>query len=282
MILREPFLPPGWYPRDPEKIRAFLAPFVEAGAVKRAAAAVGPHAGWYYSGAIAARSVASLDPEAETLVIIGGHLPRGMPVLAAGEEGVKTPLGPMMMDGELREALRGRLRWREDHYGDNTVEVFLPMARYFFPRARLLWLRFPGELRSLEAGELLAECAASLGRRIAVLGSTDLTHYGPNYDFSPRGSGRAALDWVREVNDRGFIDAVLSGKAGAVLERADRDFSSCSPGAVLGAMGYAAAVGAGSAELLAYSAGLPEEEIPDSFVGYGAFAFFKSPKVSVT
>jgi AmmeMemoRadiSam system protein B len=276
MNLREPFLPPGWYPRDPGNIGAFLAPFAGPGVLRGAAAAVGPHAGWYYSGAIAARSVASLDPEAETLVIIGGHLPGGMPVLIAGEEGVKTPLGPMMMDGELREALRGKLRWREDSYGDNTVEVFLPMARYFFPRSRLLWLRFPGELRSLEAGKLLAECAASLGRRIAVLGSTDLTHYGPNYDFSPRGRGRAALDWVREVNDRGFIDAVLAGNPGAALERAERDFSSCSPGAVLGTMGYAAAAGAGPAELLAYGTSAPEGgEVPDSFVGYGAFAFFR-------
>jgi AmmeMemoRadiSam system protein B len=275
MILRKPFLPPGWYPRDPEKIRAFLAPFAEAG--KRGAiAAVGPHAGWYYSGAIAARSVASLDPEAETLAIIGGHLPGGMPVLIAGEEGVETPLGTMMMDQELRNALEGKIRWREDHYEDNTVEVFLPMARYFCPRARLLWLRFPGDMGSLAAGEILAGCAASLGRRIAVLGSTDLTHYGPNYGFSPRGGGRAALDWVREQNDRHFIDAVLSGNAEAVLERAERDFSSCSPGAVLGVLGYAA--GAGPAELWAYgtSAGSPEDrDSPDSFVGYGAFALFR-------
>jgi AmmeMemoRadiSam system protein B len=191
------------------------------------------------------------------------------------------------MDSGLRDLLLRELGGGADRYADNTVEVLLPMVKYFFPRARLLWLRLPAETASYEAGRVLARSALSLGREIKVLGSTDLTHYGYNYGFTPRGSGRRALDWVKTVNDRRFIEAVLEGDGGAVLARAEGEKSACSAGAALGCLGFAAetaASGGGaesalsparppSAELLAYGTSADtagEGEIPDSFVGYAA------------
>jgi MEMO1 family protein len=278
MILREPCLPPGWYPRQREKIEEFLGSFKKAkDALAGAPAAIAPHAGWYYSGPLAALAVSSLGSEAETVAVIGGHLPGGAPVLAAREDGVKTPLGVMMIDKELREAFEIQVSTVPDSYQDNTVEVLLPMARYFFPESKLLWLRFPAELSSFEAGKILAETALKLGRRIVVLSSTDLTHYGRNYGFSPRGRGKSALEWVKKSNDAAFINAVLGGDPSMVLKRAEDDSSACSAGAVLGALGFAAQKGK-SARLLEYSTSADVlesegDEIPDSFVGYAAISF---------
>ena len=272
MILREPCLPPGWYPRDRAKITEFLEPISNPAA--SSASAVAPHAGWFYSGRTAAIAVSALQREVETVVVIGGHLPKGMPILMAAEDGVKTPLGVMKIDGKLREELKKHLETRPDRYEDNTVEVLLPMVHYFFPQAELLWLRFPAELSSFEAGKTLCLAAGELGRSIAVLASTDLTHYGRNYGFSPKGSGKAALEWVKKVNDAAFISAVLDGDPGEVLTRAEEDFSACSAGAVLGALGFASSHEK-RAKLLDYrtsaDAGM-EDEIPDSFVGYTAIA----------
>jgi AmmeMemoRadiSam system protein B len=280
MNLRKSCLPAGWYPRDPDEISRFLSGFSpeEAPETRQnsARAAIAPHAGWYYSGKIAARALSSLDKNIETLVIIGGHLPAGYPPLFALEDAVSTPLGAISIDTELRTVLLSKLNGQEDRYNDNTVEVLLPMARHFFPNASLLWLRLPAEPSSFEAGKTIAEAAHSLGRAIAVLASTDLTHYGQNYGFMPKGIGPEALNWMREVNDRQFIDAVESGDPAAVLERAQRDQSSCSAGAVVGIMGFAAAEGIGPARLLEYgtSAGAGgSSQVPDSFVGYAAMAF---------
>ena len=272
MNLRESCLPAGWYPRDSGEISRFLA---EPGANRGTArAAIAPHAGWYYSGKIAARAVSSLDSTIDTLVVIGGHLPAGYPPLFALEDAVSTPLGAMPINAALRTALYKELNGQEDHYPDNTVEVLLPMARFFFPDASLLWLRLPAALSSFDAGKAIAAAAKKMGCTIAVLASTDLTHYGPNYHFTPHGIGPEALRWMREVNDRHFIDAVESGNPAAVLERAETDSSSCSAGAVLGAMGFAAAQGLGPARLLEYGTSAGEgEDIPDSFVGYAACAF---------
>lgn len=269
MKLREPCLPIGWYPRNENKIKEFLEPFARD---RAASAAIAPHAGWYYSGELAALAVSSLDPEAETVAIIGGHLPSGVPVLAAAEEGVKTPLGAMIIDKELKTEFESRVSSMPDLYQDNTVEVLLPMVHYFFPRSKLLWLRFPSELSSFRAGELLAEAATSLGRRINLLASTDLTHYGVNYGYSPHGRGKPALEWVKKINDAAFINAVLEGDPSMVLKRAEEDQSACSAGAVLGALGFASVMGK-PAKLLDYRTSADISDDYDSFVGYAAVSF---------
>jgi AmmeMemoRadiSam system protein B len=180
------------------------------------------------------------------------------------------------VDTELRDALKGETGGGEDRYRDNTVEVLLPMVHFFLPQAKILWLRLPADRSSFETGKLLARTAGALGRKLAVLGSTDLTHYGENYGFSPQGRGAGALRWVREQNDRAFIDAVEAGSPEKILQRAEQDRSSCSPGAVLGALGFAQSSRCAPVRLLSYgtSAGAAADQVPDSFVGYAAFGFF--------
>jgi len=276
MNFRESCLPSGWYPRNPDEISRFLAAFADEanGANTGVSAAISPHAGWFYSGKIAARAVSKLGRKADTVAVIGGHLPEGYPPLFAMEDAVNTPFGSMTIDAELREALYKTMKGRSDQYPDNTVEVLLPMVHFFMPNAKLLWIRLPADIASFDAGKTLAATAKELGRKITVLASTDLTHYGPNYGYTPKGCGPQALQWVKEVNDRKFIDAVESGDPQAVLERAESDQSSCSAGAVLGAMGYASAMNSGPAQLIEYgtSADAMGTGVPDSFVGYAAFA----------
>jgi len=273
MIIREYSLPAGWYPRDSQGVSQFLSNFERQAPYSRAA--IAPHAGWYYCGRVAARAVCALEPQAETVAVIGGHLPSGAPPLLAMEDAVKTPFGPMPIDAELRDLLQKELNGAEDRFRDNTVEVLLPMVRFFFPNAMLLWLRLPCETSSFEAGKKIFKAAEKLNRKVNVLGSTDLTHYGLNYGFSPKGTGMEAMRWVREVNDANFINAVESGKGDEVLRRAEQDSSACSAGAVLGAMGFAKEAGSGAARLLEYatSADINDDDVPESFVGYAAFTF---------
>jgi AmmeMemoRadiSam system protein B len=117
-----------------------------------------------------------------------------------------------------------------------------------------------------------------------MAGSTDLTHYGPSYDFCPKGRGKAAIEWVKNVNDRRFIEAVTSGvPEDVILERAVTENSACSAGAVLCAAGFASETRvAGSvtslppAKLLAYSTSADVSGTStnaDSFVGYAAIEF---------
>jgi AmmeMemoRadiSam system protein B len=181
----------------------------------------------------------------------------------------------MEIDGQFRDALARELGGAPDSYRDNTVEVEVPLVRYFFPRAKLLWLRLPAEAAAFGTGRRIARTGAALGRRTVFLGSTDLTHYGEAYGFCPRGAGKQALDWVAGVNDRAFIDALIAGEGGEILRRAEEDRSACSAGAALAALGFAVQRGALPAKLLAYgtSADAGDGEVPASFVGYAALSW---------
>jgi AmmeMemoRadiSam system protein B len=269
-MIRKPSLPPGWYPGDKKSIDNFLKSFKKTG---KSLSVIAPHAGWYYSGKSAALSISSLDKNIDTVVIIGGHLSANSPILLAEEEGVQTPFGVIKIDREFRDVFSKEVNSKADIYRDNTIEVLLPMVHYFFPDTQILWTRFPENMSAYKTGQILGKISEQLKRKIAVIGSADLTHYGANYGFAPHGRGEKALEWVRDVNDAKLISAILDGNPSLVLECSQRDSSTCSAGAILGAMGYASTLGASKAELLDYSTSADadkHEGIPDSFVGYAA------------
>jgi AmmeMemoRadiSam system protein B len=277
MKVRPRSLPPGWYPggkeqtiRNIEEFRLSLAK--PAGT---AIAGVAPHAGWSFSGSIACHVFQSISTDAQTIVVVGGHLAPHSGLLAAFEQGYETPLGVLDADMELLEVLRDSCSLREDRYADNTVEIQLPLLKYLHPEARALHLRASPSAEALQLGEELASAAERLGRNIAVVGSTDLTHYGDNYGFTPQGTGARALKWVKEVNDRRLIDALLAMELEDALDLAGREHSACSVGGAVAAARFAERNGAARGELLEYRTSY--DLSPSSFfVGYGGIIYPRS------
>jgi len=275
MSMRRRSLPSGWYPSTAEAVRRQIEEFKSSFGADRPSgslAGIVPHAGWFFSGAMAAEVFGALDPEAETIVVVGGHLGRSDHPVAAPEEAYATPLGPLAADLQLREALGSKHALGEDDQPDNTVEVQLPLVRYLFPASRALALRAPPHPDSGALGEALERAAAELGRRIVVVGSTDLTHYGPNYGFTPHGTGPRALRWVREENDAAIIRAFLALEPAAALEAATLSRAACSAGGALAAMGFARARGVAGGRLLRYATS-HDLHPDDSFVGYAGIVF---------
>lgn len=272
MRVRKRFLPPGWYPDTPERTREAIARMNVASSEGRGIAGVVPHAGWEFSGRVALEVFTCLSRRIDTMVIIGGHLGPADGILCAAEELYDTPLGQLTADLELREKLCASLPLREDRVADNTVEVQLPFVRHLFPEARVLGMRVAPSEDARRLGQALVAAAAATGRRICVVGSTDLTHYGPNYGFQPSGGGARAVEWVRTVNDKRFIDALISMDFPAALERASREHSACSAGGALAAMTFARENGASSGQLLSYATSY-DVHPSDSFVGYAGVLY---------
>jgi hypothetical protein len=235
-------------------------------------AGIVPHAGWEYSGALALEVLSRISPDIDTIVIIGGHLGPADGILCAFEEAYETPLGRVDADGELLAELRGIISVREDRYADNTVEVQLPLVRHVAPGARLLGMRAPPSADADALGKAIAKAGRRLARRVAVVGSTDLTHYGSSYGFAPAGSGDKALRWVREVNDKRFVDSLLAMDFAVALERALRERSACSAGGALAAMSFAAESGVQKGTLVRYMTSA-EVRAADSFVGYAGIVY---------
>lgn len=274
MKTRRRNLPGGWYPQSSIEVVRLLEEWkvgpANAGRPGLARAAIAPHAGWTFSGRLAARAVFSLAP-AETVVVIGGHMPASFPVVAAEEDAFETPMGNLVRDVELAKALGARIRLESDSVADNTVEVQLPLVKAHLPDALFLWLRAPAGPAAIELGAKLAEAARSIDRRVVCLASTDLTHYGPDYDFEPVGRGAEAEEWVRTTSDRGFIEAALAMDEKDILARGNEG-SACSSGAAAAAIVFAREMKADKAELLGYATSLEIRRAP-SFVGYCAIAY---------
>jgi MEMO1 family protein len=235
-----------WYPAgaaDCERqIRAYAAqhPAEPPAAPAQPAARFGvaPHAGWLYSGRIAAQVFRALAPEPEVrlVIVMGGHLRPGDPIVAMVEGQWETPLGPLAVHTGFREELdalgRVRLETPQRCVADNSTELQLPFVRQRYPQAELLPLRVPPGPPALELGARLAAYLQRTGLQAVAVASTDLTHYGPGYGFEPQGRGAQALRWVREENDPAFIAAVESGDGERILDVANRRRAACSAGAV--------------------------------------------------
>jgi AmmeMemoRadiSam system protein B len=156
--------------------------------------------------------------------------------------------------------------------GDNTIEIQLAMLKYFFPEAKLVAVRSPLSLRAEALGKEVAEVAKQEKIPILAIGSTDLTHYGPNYGFLSKGIGPASVEWVKKENDKGFIERALKMDATGLLKHALENDSACSAGAAISTMATSKALGAEKGILLDYYTSY--DVMPDnSFVGYAGILY---------
>ena len=276
MSIRRRALPAGWYPATASGIQTSVREFCVSGPEPLAGSVAGivPHAGWAFSGSLACSVIRSIKPQIDTLVIVGGHLGPGDGVRAVFEDGFETPLGVIDADHELLGEIVSSLAVEDDRtVADNTVEVQLPLVRSLHPEVALVAFRAPPSGLATRLGETVYTAARTLGRRVAVIGSTDLTHYGPSYGFLPKGQGENAIHWVRETNDRRFIDAVLAMDGQQAVELALKERSACSSGGAAAALAFASRAGSTRGALLEYRTSLTVLPDSSSFVGYGAIVF---------
>lgn len=278
MRVRPRMLPPGWYPGSRSGCESEIAKFIQGvkplPAGLRPYGGMVPHAGWYFSGKLAARifylTAQAVQPQ--VVCIFGGHLGGNSPPLLVTDDAWETPYGNVPLATEFYAPLRARIQVKEEYPGDNTIEVNLPFVAHFFPQARVLAVRAPQSAKALELGEAVAAVAQELNQSIMFFGSADLTHYGPNYGWAPKGLGPDAVKWVKEVNDKRFLDHLLNLDALGAIKAANEDQSSCSAGAPAAAIAAAKKMGATKALLVDYYTSydvLPGE----SFVGYGGVVF---------
>jgi MEMO1 family protein len=273
-----------WYPSKGSECRRIIEGWIETDEPcpktrEKPAGGIVPHAGWVFSGKLACGVVRCLHAGGripETVVLFGKHLHPGSRNYIMKEGQWATPLGELSVDADLGEGLASRFEFVTEtasrYDQDNTIELQLPLLKYFFPEAKILPLGLPPSASSLVIGEAVAEIAETIGRRIIVLGSTDLTHYGPNYGFTPRGTGIEAVTWVKNGNDRRIVDLILKLDAAGVIHESLRNQNACCGGAVAAAIAAAKKLGAGTGLELSYSSSYDIR--PDSsFVGYTGILF---------
>ena len=283
MKVRKSVFSGSWYPGDvagcEKEIKSFLKEYPTKTVAKSAlTGGIVPHAGWYFSGSIACKVIHCLKDEnpPDTFVIFGMHLHTSSPSYIMTDGSWETPFGEIEIDkslaGELVEQFAFQIETAENYTQDNTIELQLPFIKYFFEGTKIVPIGVPPTQNSLEIGKAVADISRRLGLRIKVIGSTDLTHYGMNYGFVSHGTGPAALDWVRNENDRRVIDAMLAMDPDKVITEALANQNACCSGAAATAIAAAKQLGADKAETIAYATSY-DKSPGDSFVGYAGIVF---------
>jgi AmmeMemoRadiSam system protein B len=283
MKVRKSIFSGSWYPGNASacerEIKGFLKEFsTETISDRPLIGGIVPHAGWYFSGSIACNVIHCLTKEKspDVFVIFGMHLHSGSPAYIMTEGAWETPFGNLEIETSLADELNEKFKFQIETVDrftqDNTIELQLPFIKYFFKNTKIVPIGVPPTKHSLEIGKTIAAISKRLGLQVKIIGSTDLTHYGPNYGFTSHGRGSSAIEWVRNENDRGIIDAMLAMDPDRVIKEAMACQNACCSGAAATAIAAAKALGAEQAETIAYATSY-DKSPGDNFVGYVGIVF---------
>ncbi|HYB78071.1 MAG TPA: AmmeMemoRadiSam system protein B [Thermoplasmata archaeon] len=177
---------------------------------RRVRAAVVPHAGYVFSGEIAAHAYALIaaDRPPESVLILGvDHY--GMSQGAAlSDRPWLTPLGPTPVDSELVNALSKPPIGVDEqaHLREHSIEVQLPFLEYVLPHPKFVPLEVGfGPFEFLEEVVEVVRSAIR-GRDVLLIASTDFSHYVP-----PSTADRLdhmAIDQILARDPRGLYNTV--------------------------------------------------------------------------
>ncbi|MDD5556307.1 MAG: AmmeMemoRadiSam system protein B [bacterium] len=212
-VVREPAVAGAFYPGSAgalgRSVREYLSEAPVPEVEGRIVGLVAPHAGYQYSGAVAAAGYAALrDRGFRRAVVLAPSHRMGFRGAALTDAGAyRTPLGLVPVDAAACERLRGRPLYMDlprAHEGEHSLEVQLPFLQEVLGEFTLVPVvlgQIEGADRKVVAGPL----ADLLDGETVIVASSDFTHYGAGFGYVP------FTDDVRErihALDRGAIERI--------------------------------------------------------------------------
>src|SRR5271169_4619292 len=226
MTVRKPAVAGSFYPSSEAELRAAIegsylhrlgpGKLPSLGVVEEGLkACVCPHAGYTYSGPVAAHSyldIAQLG-KPELVVIVGpNHYGLGSGVATYGEGEWETPLGRVKVDQDATERIIKLTGFvdidPEAHRKEHSIEVQLPFLQHLYGGSFSflpISLAFQEKSVARDLGKGLAELlkeAAEVDASAVLIASSDLTHYVPA--SQAREKDTALLKHVQSLNIDAF------------------------------------------------------------------------------
>lgn len=265
-----------WYPAEPSALAMEIAGYLrraETPAIAgRLVGLVAPHAGFHYSGWVAAHAYKLLEGgQGLTVLLVGpSHRMafRGVAVAASGS--FETPLGRVPIDEDLAAQIAGAdmliAADPRPHRDEHSLEMQLPFLQQVVSDLRIVPMLMGSQARDeVEALASALVSAAGARRDVVLVASSDLSHYYP-----------AA---VANRLDAAVAEDVRRFDPGALMDRleASREHA-CGGGPMVAVMAAARRLGATAATVLRYadSGDVPPHD-KTRVVGYLAAALTAAP-----
>jgi AmmeMemoRadiSam system protein B len=231
-------------------------------------AVVSPHAGYEYSGPVAANSyfqVSSLLAPELLVIVAPNHHGIGSGVSTFKDGEWETPLGRLRVDSEASKELAGLTEIvsfdPDSHRIEHSLEVQLPFLQRIYGNS-VPMLPISLLFQDIETSKSVAKGLAKLlaARKAVIVASSDLTHY--ESADSARSKDIPLLREVQKMDLEGFY---------STLERLN--VTACGFGAIATVMETARVLGSSRAELLKYATSGDTTGDNLQVVGYGALRF---------
>jgi MEMO1 family protein len=229
-----------------------------------------PHAGYMYSGPVAAHGyykLASAGPRPSVVILGPNHTGYGSPVSTMTSGEWSTPLGEVPIDSVLAEKIVKRSGLidveEEAHRNEHSIEVQLPFLQFIFPRQFRfvpICMGMQDLQTSLDVGEAVAAVVAETG--VVVIASSDWTHYEPQDQAVAK--DKEALSMALAMDERGFQRTIEAKR-----------ITACGYGPVTAMIHAAKIIGAKNGQLLSYHTSGDVTGDKKAVVGYAAATFTK-------
>lgn len=233
-------------------------------------AVIVPHAAYYYSGAVAAYSyklLAEMKPDA-VIVLAPAHRASYLGASYIDEGSYETPLGAVLIDKELTEAIMRRPNFfyiKEVHENEHSLEVQVPFLSHVLGDGFTMVPLIVATTETTTIKKLadsLADIISSQSRKVAFVVSTDLSHY-HSYEEA------AAIDKI-------FMESLMTLDEDIIRKKVESgEAEACGIGPVLVAVRACKKLGAKSVRLLQYANSGDTSGDKERVVGYLAAAIVR-------
>jgi hypothetical protein len=252
------------------KLGPEVLPQVHEAGPRRIVGLVCPHAGYVFSGPVAAHAYyqLALDGKPDVVVLLGPNHTGYGSALATVNEGVwRTPLGDVKVDGETADQIVREARIVDvdeaAHETEHSIEVQLPFLQYLYgSNFRIVPICFlMQDLASArDVGQAVAKVIAQ--KNAIIIASSDMTHYEPQ-----------AIAEKQDMLALRAVEAMDETKFYSTIE--ERNITACGYGPIATLILAAKILSAKEAKLLCYKTSGDVIGDYSSVVGYAAVCFKK-------
>lgn len=248
--IRAPAVAGRFYPGDSDRLAAEVDELLAAAESRprELVAAMAPHAGYVYSGGVAAEVFAAAEVPERIIVVAPNHTGRGPRISVFDGEAYQMPWGPVPIDRELAAAVLaevpGASADADAHDGEHAIEVELPFLHARQPNLRIvpIVVGYISEAAAIELGRGLHRAVnrVDAAGSVLVIASSDMSHF--LTDREARAIDQIALEPLLAFDPSGLYETVR-----------ERDISMCGFIPATAMLAYAELAGARAPELVRYA-----------------------------
>jgi len=272
--MRRPAVVGSFYPSNQNDIISMFERFFSY-SVDRHPEAKGmivPHAGYLFSGQVAAKMYKSISGTDKRNFVILGVDHYGVGIIATSKEDWTTPLGLAKVNLDMIKKISKEQAFMEDSLAmarEHSIEVQIPFLQYTFGNFTFV----PVQVPRLPYSEIQDLARIIADRNSFFIVSSDLTHFGSNYGFVPKESIYGPEEFVKNL-DAKIIEKIIEGDAKKFIEYIEgNDLTVCGYSSIALLMEVAKKIGVRKIEKLAYDTSFSVSHDVSGIVGYGGVIF---------